>query len=114
MKEKEFSVPVFRSADPDAVARGVVLLESAGIRFREHYGFETCLYVPRRIHYISVRPQDVGAAREALSSVPSEIILFRKSRPLTKKELLYANLSFLAVVAVFVYIFIRMILNEGV
>ena len=68
-------IPIFKSTDPDAIARAVSLLKSAGIPFRELTQPSGSARVPRRVNWIVVDPCFEIEARQTIADIPTEIIL---------------------------------------
>lgn len=96
-------VPVFKSSEPDAYARATVLLKSAGIPFRgvdQHVG---SLRLPRRVHWILVPENHVETAAQAITSVPSEILMSPQEQPIStaSRTIAWTQIITLAVLALF-------------
>ena len=76
MSNEQTRVPVFKSGDPPAIAAANTILKGIDIAYHPiTVNDGTGIRFPRRSQVLYVAPEHEQAAREALSIIPTEIIL---------------------------------------
>lgn len=103
---------MFKSSEPEALAKATSLLSASGIPFRIIDRNERSRKVPQRVHWLFVSPRDAAAAMQKISEVPSEVILEQKAEPITPQTRAIAWMQLITLAVVLLFGIIMAILNR--
>lgn len=73
MENDQADVAVFRSSDPDTLAKAVTLLKACGITCRVVDRNEGSGWIPYRVYWVYVSPEDSEKAMQSIGLLPNEM-----------------------------------------